>query len=146
MASSVPPQAAQAPETIALVLSPQEVFISKTQATCQTVVKEVFAAIVNSANMAPRSLVDTVITPKQATLSTLDERTAKFFNKIMGTISGNLNKVPQFAFFFAQIEAATKENNLGKKLAEGIALPHIRTLIGELDAVDRNIVDTLIAN
>lgn len=112
--------------------------------TTVKVVKEVIQTIVNSSSMSAQTFVETQITPRQAPLSEIDERTGMFFQKMMGAINEEINKVPSLSQSFMIFAMFTGDQQIRKKLVEGIALPHIKNLIINLDEIKTSIVDDII--
>lgn len=121
--------------------SNQKAFENKANETVQKVVSEVLRALITGNQMEWPQFVATYISPKQQALAEMDERTSKFFRKMMDVIN------PMFADIapsFNKFKTVSQDPEIDKKLIEGIALPHVKTMIADLDKIERSIVDNVI--
>lgn len=122
----------------------QKAFVEKAQQTVNRVVIELLKTIAESSSMKWPMFVATFITPKQQALSEIDDRTCKFFIKMMDAINPSVEAVPLLMMSFQTFGAIAQDAQIGKKLVEGIALPHVKTLIAELDQISPSIVEDVI--
>lgn len=128
----------------------QQSIADKLSATVLAIAREIFQTVLDSVAITPpQGFIDIHVTPKQAALSGLDERTTKFFNKIMDAVYEEIVKLPllqgriPFTTALSMLSIISNDQNITKKLAEGIALPHVKTLLTELDNIKPSIVDEL---
>jgi hypothetical protein len=123
----------------------QQTVATKLSQTAIGVVRDVILIIMNSRNLSPEDFVKAQVTPGQAPLAEIDERTGKFFRKMMGAINEELDKVPTLSESFVQLASHVKDSHIRQKLVEGIALPRIKELITDLDSIKTSIIDDIIA-
>ena len=115
----------------------------------QTVAKinfEVLVMVKMNEKSDPKLFVETFITPKQAALTQLDERTNKFFQKVMTPVNAGITQLPSLPPFFQKLGEypAINDPDIGNKLVRGIALPHVKNLMVEFDRESPTIVNDLI--
>lgn len=94
--------------------------------------------------MTPQMYVETQITPKLAPLSDIDERTNKFFQKLMEPINLSLNAIPSVSNGFAMLASFTNDPEIRDKVVKGVAFPFIKELMIDLDNIKTSIVDDMI--
>ncbi|CAF23566.1 hypothetical protein [Candidatus Protochlamydia amoebophila] len=141
--SSIPAVAATATQSEEMNPN-QKVFVDKATQTVSRVVIEVLKTVTESGTMKWPEFVATHIDLKQQALSEMDERTSKFFVKMMDGINPAVDDVPRLKMSFQVFGMVVQDPQIGKKLVEGIALPHIKTMIVELDVIKPSIVDDVI--
>jgi hypothetical protein len=124
----------------------QQAFVTKAGQIVARVVFQALTTLVQSSKMEPAQFIATHIEPMQKPLSELDERTSRFFRKMMEAINPAIDSIPTLKSSFQIFETVTGETQLCKKFVEGIALPHVKTMINELDAIQPSIVDDVIAS
>lgn len=107
------------------------------------VTKEVLETIIVSYQMAPAAFIATHIVPKQEALTQLDERTSKFFHKMMNAINEELYKNSATTTVLVVFEILAQKAQIKQTLVEGIALPHVKKLIVDLDKIKTSIVDDI---
>lgn len=124
----------------------QKAFVQKATQTVSKVVSEVLKTVTEARMMKWPEFVATYINPKQQALKEMDERTSKFFMKMMDAINPGVDAVPTLKMSIQFFGIIAQDPLIGKKLVEGIALPHVKTMIAELDAIKPSIVDDVIAS
>ena len=93
--------------------------------------------------MSPQVFVATHVTPKQEALSQIDERTSQFFQKMMVAVNIEVDNVPTLPQSLQMLGMVTQDQQLRKKLVEGIALPTVQRLITDFDGINNTIVDDI---
>lgn len=109
------------------------------------VVGEIFKTIQQS-KLKPKDFVDTYVTPKQAALKEIDERTSKFFQKVICTPVNAMIDMTGLSPFFETLAKNTGVEDIRKQIVEGFAYPKAKELLDELDKMKPTIVDDLIAS
>lgn len=110
------------------------------------IVKETLETLVSCTKMSPSDFVRTEIAPRQAPLSMLDERTSRFFKKMMGAVNEEIDKRAGLPQGFAMLAMSLGDSEIRKKMLEGIALPHVKRLMIDLDGMKTSIIDNIIKN
>lgn len=129
----------------AAIAESTKVFTDKANETVSRVVIEVLHTFSQAQAMQWPAFVATYVNPKQQALTEMDERTSKFFNGMMEAINPAVDAVPALNFGFQIFAAVSNDPTIRKKVVEGIALPHVKTMIAELDAYKPSIVDDIVA-
>jgi hypothetical protein len=122
----------------------QKAFMDKANQTVSLVVNKVKKIITDSFKMKYSKFVATHIDPWQLALSEMDERTSKFFKKMMDAINPSIENVPIITIFLQGVGKVVNDPQIHQKLVEGIALPFVKTMIVELDRFKPSIVDDVI--
>ncbi len=124
----------------------QNAFVNKANHTVVLVVKELLTTIGEARTMKWPEFVVTYISPKQQALVEMDERTGKFFRKMMDAINPSVMAIPTLSASFQLFRLISGDPEIDKKLIEGISLPHVKNMITELDAIKPSIVNDVITS
>lgn len=124
----------------------QMIFETQAKNTVTAVVTEVLKTLIESDKMKWPEFVATHINPKLFALTELDERTTQFFRIMMVFINQVLDNIPTLAASFQTFGDIARDPEIRNKLVEGIALPHVKTLIANLDLIKSSIVDNVIGS
>ncbi len=124
----------------------QQVFATKAQHTVLAVITDLITVLTHSSSMKWPDFKATHIDPKQQQLSALDQRTNDFFRKMMNAIYPAVDAIPTLKNSFQIFGMASQDPDIGTKLVEGIALPHVKAMMAELDAIQASIVDDVNAS
>lgn len=126
--------------------SNQVIFTKKMQDAVLKIATEVLNVVKNSFNMKMTDFIKDVVTPKQAALTELDERTSKFFQKVLGPVNMLLDANEATKKGFSILEMFSADEQIRKKVVEGVALPSVKELIKELDSVNPNIINDVLSD
>jgi len=119
----------------------QKAFVQKAQQTVNRVVQELLTTMVECSGMEVSKFVATRIDPELKALSEIDARTNTFFTKMMDAINPEIDASAQLQTFFQVFSFITQDAQIRQKLVGVIALPHIKTMVTELDAINPSIVN-----
>jgi translation initiation factor 2B subunit (eIF-2B alpha/beta/delta family) len=122
----------------------QQDVADKLTKTTIKVTRDFLLLMISSHKMDAKTFVDTHVTPKQAPLSQIDERTSKFFQKMMQAVNEQIDQFPSYLESFVKLQQATEDADIRKKLLEGIAFPSVKELITDLDGIKPSIIDDII--
>lgn len=89
------------------------------------------------------TFLTTHITPKQLEINQLDSRTKKVFDKIVGAVNEQLNKDQKLVQGFKIFAFVSKDAEIKNKVVGSIALPHVLSLIQDLDKIKPSIVEDI---
>lgn len=127
----------------------QAIFVQKTQATVSNVFQLVVTTLMTRVpQMKPHEFVAEFVDSKNAELASLDNRTDRFFKKVVGFVTMDINqKIPPQCInpIFERIGRETGKANLLQSFIQGLALPPTKTLIHELDAINTKMIDDVLA-
>lgn len=128
-------------------LSPlQKEVADKLRKTTNKIVKDVITVLVTSKSVSVNAFIDTHVLKKDHNLSKLNQRTQKFSQQLLAIVNEDLNKIPTLSQSFDALASYVKDPDVRRKLVTGIALPSIKELVLDFDAVKTSIIDNINAS
>jgi hypothetical protein len=108
-------------------------------------VEQVISAVNQTTRMIKPDFVAIHVTPLQAPLSLIDDRTNIFFQMMMVAINERLEQVPTLVSALSMLGKYFQHADLRNELVQGVALQPIQELIKEFDEMNTSIVDDMIS-
>lgn len=96
---------------------------------------KVLTLLISTKNMDVNTFVDKYVTSKQEELSHLDDRTNKFFKKMMVAINDKIDSLPEIPASLILFQIAVGDQELREKFLKATALPTVKKLIEEFDEI-----------
>lgn len=124
----------------------QTAFIAKARQTILNVADEAFKTLDKSRTMAWPVFAATYIESKQQALRDMDVRTSKIFLKMMKPINLQIDANTVLKEVLKIFEMVSQDSQISKKYVEGIALPHVKIMVAELDAINESIINDAISS
>lgn len=125
-------------------LSPlQNEVADKLRKTTNQIVKDVITVLVKSKSISVHSFIEEYVLKQDNDLSKLDRRTQLFSQQMLAVVNEDLNKIPSLSQSFDALASFIKDPHIRAKLVSGIALPSIKKLVLDLDAIKTSIIDDI---
>lgn len=125
-------------------LSPlQKEVADKLRKTTNKIVKDVITVLVASKSISVNAFIDTYVLKQDHDLSKLDQRTQKFSQQLLAVVNEDLNKIPTLSQSFNALASYVKDPHIRQKLVTGIALPSIKELVLDFDAIKTSIIEDI---
>lgn len=133
---------AKVPDLSVQTLNPQQqLFFEKATAAATKAAQLSWKLVCDAKTMRWPDFIRVKVTPLQAALSALDARTSKFFYKMMSAVYEEFGKIKDANELLELFAKISGDATIRKKICEGVSLPIVQELMGELDKVNKSIVD-----